>query len=454
MDPVKIFIEKLLYPVMEKKNGNRTRAHIRELRESCSHSPRQLKEEQKAALTRLLLHCVRNVPAYKGFAHLEQLITEDPYAALREFPLLDKTGFRADPDSFIADGVAKSSLIPNMSGGSTGQPLRFFMDRVTVEYYEAARWRGLSWYGITPGSRSVMIWGNPFELSKMEGKKFRAKEKYLKNRQVIPAYDLREEAMADHVRLIESYKPEFIYGYASALALFSRLMLKQGLKLTVPLKAVVSTSETLYPDDRELIAEAFHAPVVNEYGARDGGIIAMECPRGGLHLSAENLVAEVISLTDHQPVAPGERGVLAVTDLHNLTQPRLRYLLSDEVALSPENCRCGLPQPCLEQVFGREDDIFLGLDGRFVNSVAFLSSIKRLEELLAFQIIQEAPERCRVLMVTENKRFPARLEGVKADYASLLPGTEFIWELVDEIPPTASGKTRYSVRRFPLERYK
>ena len=72
-----------------------------------------------------------------------------------------------DPESFIADDADRSTLIANNSGGSSGHPVQFYMNRHTVEYYEAARWRGLSWYGITPGSRSLLIWGNPFELDKM-----------------------------------------------------------------------------------------------------------------------------------------------------------------------------------------------------------------------------------------------------------------------------------------------
>ena len=450
MDIIKPFIEHILYPVMEKKNHNRTREYIRALQQSCEKDQRQLLAAQKDDLSRLLLHCIHRVPAYAEQAHLEQLIISDPYAALRQFPLLDKNGFRLDPDSFISEGLTKSQLIENTSGGSTGEPLRFYMDRPTAEHYEAARWRGLSWYGITPGSRSVMIWGNPFELSAMENKKFARQERYLKNRRVIPAYDLREEAMPEHVRLIESYRPEYIYGYAQALALFCKLVKKLGLEITLPLKAVVSTSETLYPEDRKLIAETFRAPVVNEYGARDGGMIAYQCPAGGLHLMAENLVAEVVSIDTHEPVAPGEKGLLAVTDLHNYSQPRLRYLLNDEVSLATEPCSCGRPLPCLTEIYGREDEIFVGVDGRYVNSVAFDNSIKRLEEVEKFQIIQEAPEKARVLMKTFTGEMPARLDEIKQDYADLLPGTEFTWELVEDIPPTPSGKIRYARREFPL----
>ena len=450
MDIIKTGIEKVLYPLMESRRGNRIRADISQLQTSAAGSRQQLMQKQEADLSRLLLHCIQQVPAYKQYAYLKQQIMADPAEALSHFPVLTKEEFRKDPESFIALDADKSSLIANNSGGSTGRPLQFYMDRYTVEYYEAARWRGLALYGISPGSRCLMIWGNPFDLDKLGQKKFRLSERYLKNRRIIPAYGLKPEAMKEHIALMRRYRPEYIYGYAGALALFSRLMLEQGLQPGIRLKAVVSTSETLRPDDREIIKQAFGSPVVNEYGARDGGIIAYECPKGGLHLSAENLIPEVVDMQTHEPLPIGSRGLLAVTDLHNFVQPRLRYLLNDEVSLAAEPCPCGMATPCLQEIYGREDDIFKGKDGRYVHGVAFANCIKRLPQVDAFQIIQRSPEKATVLLVTKDGSWPEGLDAVKADYQELLPGTVFTWQLTDNIPPAPSGKTRYAIRNFPL----
>ena len=67
------------------------------------------------------------------------------------------------------------------------------MTRDQVESYEAARWRGLSWFGITYGSRSLMVWGNPVELNANQQRKQRMREQLLKNRRILSAYDLRPE---------------------------------------------------------------------------------------------------------------------------------------------------------------------------------------------------------------------------------------------------------------------
>ena len=65
MDIVKIFIEGILYPAMEKKKGNKTREYISELKATQDLSDSELYEMQKNKLENLLLECVRKVPAYR-----------------------------------------------------------------------------------------------------------------------------------------------------------------------------------------------------------------------------------------------------------------------------------------------------------------------------------------------------------------------------------------------------
>ena len=246
----------------------------------------------------------------------------------------------------MSDAVAPDARIENCTGGSTGEPTRFYMTRAQVERYEAARWRGLSWYGITPGSRSVMLWGNPVELSTQRQRRQRLREGLLKNRRVLSAYALGEERLMHDLARLRRYRPAYLYGYATALAALARLLEQSGQTLRLPLRAVVSTSETLAEEQARRFSRLFSCPVVNEYGARDAGILAYSCPHGQLHLTAENCLVEVLDPVRLTPLPAGQTGVLAVTDLYSRAQPRLRYLLGDVAACRMSDapaagrCRC------------------------------------------------------------------------------------------------------------------
>lgn len=144
----KLFIEKALYPMMESRKGNRVRQYYKELQASQHFDSQKLRELQRTRLETLLLTAVKSVPAYKNML-TETSIRDDPFSALQQIPVLKKNDFRTDPARYLNVDYPKNQLIPNKTGGSTGEPLSFYMDRYAVEHYEAARWRGLSWYGIT-----------------------------------------------------------------------------------------------------------------------------------------------------------------------------------------------------------------------------------------------------------------------------------------------------------------
>lgn len=448
---IKWAIRNLLWPAMEWR-GNRIRSYLEQLRKHEQWTPEQIRQLQHDKLMKLLEHASVHVPAYKAYRNIVDGKLLAPSEILQQFPVLTKQHFNAHHDDYIAEQADRTALIANRTGGSTGEPTRFFMDRVTVEHYEAARWRGLAWHDIHIGDPSVMVWGSTIELSQAASKKFWLKERWLKNRIMIPAYALNAENLEHYVHTLRSFKPAYLYGYASALHLFAELMLDRGIKLGLPLKAVVTTAETLHPHQREAIERAFGCPAVNEYGARDGGIIAFECRKGQMHISAENAWLEVVDLETHQPLPPGEKGLLLVTDLNNYVMPRLRYQLGDVAAMSAESCDCGNGLPLLASIEGREDDTFVAADGTYIHGHYFNHLMRNLQGFRGFQIIQHSREQVSLKLIKHEAAYSASeeaalLEGIRS---ALGEGVQIHVEHVDDIPRGPSGKLRYAIREFPL----
>ena len=443
----KYMIEHLLWPAMERRKGNRIREIQRSLEKSQYEDTAAIQRER---LTQLLLHCKAHVPAYRELLPEEAAIREDAYAALQSVPALAKREFQANAQAHLADNVPDGARIANCTGGSTGEPVHFFMTRPQVESYEAARWRGLGWYGISQGSRSVMLWGSPIELSQQAQLKNRVKEELLKNRRILSAYHLSEQEVSRQVQFLNRYRPEYLYGYASILTAFAQMLEQQKLRLSVPLKAVVSTSETLEAWQEELLRRVFGCPVANEYGARDAGILAYRCPKGGMHITAENCVIEVLDPVTHEPVPNGQSGVLAVTDLNNLVQPRLRYLLGDVAAIAEQPCGCGRSLPLLTHVEGREDDLLLGHDGVLVHGNIIGQLLRPIPGLRAFQFRQHNRQSADLDLVRRTPDAQIDEAAILEQLAKVLPDTKVTIRYVPDIAPSASGKRRYAIRECPL----
>ena len=241
----------------------------------------------------------------------------------------------------------------------------FFMTRAQVESYEGGKMAGARLVRHHAGQPKRHALGSPIELSQQAQLKNRIKGEPFKNRQILSAYHLSEQELAKQVTFLNRYKPEYLYG-ASILTAFAQMMERRGLSLKITLKAVVSTSETLEPWLGAAAGRVFRCPVANEYGARDAGILAYRCPEGCMHITAENCVIEVLSPKTHEPLGVGKSGVLAVTDLHNFVQPRLRYLLGTLPEFRVKHAAAG--GHCHYSRMSRgEDDLLLGHDGALVH---------------------------------------------------------------------------------------
>ena len=450
MDINAVAIRKLVFPLMRIAKGNNTIDYIKSMQDSQYLSKEDMHKLQKDKLSKLLMHCVKNVPAYADYKYLIPAIEEDAFSALRKFPILTKQQVNNNTDNLICANTDKSTLTPNQSGGSSGEPVRFFIDRPTAENSEAARWRGLSWWDINIGDKCLMVWGSPLELNKRENLIYNMKERFLKNIIFVPAYSLNPQSIQKYVNMINTQKPVYFYGYASALHLLDQLMINKNIKIKYKLKGIVSTSENLYDFQRKTIEQAFDCPVINEYGARDAGIIAYECPKGRMHISAENMIVEILDIQTNQPVEPGKPGLVVITDLNNFSMPRLRYKLGDVAALSKESCECGRTLPLIEKIEGREDDIFIALNGNYVHAVYFCNLARSYPSIMQFQIIQQSRTDILLRIIKSHTFKESEIQAYIDEIYKLMGPVNVIVEYTDTIEPTASGKIRYSKRDFPI----
>jgi phenylacetate-CoA ligase len=258
--------------------------------------------------------------------------------------------------------------------------------------------------------------------------------------------------MVELVRMVDSYKPMYFYGFASALSVFANLMEKQDLAFASRFRGVVSTAETLSDEKRRVIEHAFGAPVINEYGAKDAGIIAYQCPDGNMHVTEENLVLEVLDVKTNTGVRDGQSGLVTITDLTNYSMPRIRYELGDMVTLSSnKSCSCGIQLEILERVEGREDDTFVSQSGRLIHGIYWAHIVRNMNGIQQFQLIQHDLENVTLRIVPNPSSFDSKeVDTLVKDIYEALGKVNVKIQYCDEIEPSASGKIRYSIREFPL----
>jgi phenylacetate-CoA ligase len=190
-----------------------------------------------------------------------------------------------------------------------------------------------------------------------------------------------------------------LFGYPSSLSLIAAHARARGQRMDdLGIKVAFVTSERLYDEQRATIGEIFGCPVANGYGARDAGFIAHECPAGGMHLQAEDIIVEIVD-SEGRVLPPGEAGEIVVTHTATKDFPFLRYRTGDVAVLSPDPCRCGRTLPLLKEIQGRTTDFVVAADGTVMHGLALIYTARDIPGIQRFKIIQHDRLRTEILVV-------------------------------------------------------
>lgn len=438
------------YALHERLVGRPTFGYLRELEASQWLDRPALEQLQSQKLQGLLQLAWTHCPWHQARMRAAGLDPRAPLGLsdLSRLPTMDKADARAHGQAMRWPGVPGGAQAYT-TGGSSGEPLRFYFGRRRQASDTAGRMRARQWWGVPVGAREVYLWGAPVELDKTDRiKQFRDR---LLNQLVLNAFEMSPRRMDAYCALIEDYNPLCVYGYASSLALLAAHALERGRRLRLPaLRVVCTTGEPLYPHQRELIGQAFGVPVANEFGSRDIGFTAHESPAGQMLLMSESHVLEVLDEAG-RPVTPGESGEAVVTGLESQAQPFIRYRTGDVVRVGTEACREGRALHVLAEVVGRSTDFLIRPDGTIMHALAAIYVLRAEPGVSAFKLIQHTPIAMQVLVVPGSGWSEAgRHRIVEGLGRRMGPDVRVTLECVEAIAPESSGKHRYVVSHVGL----
>lgn len=454
-DPYGAVLGRVLYPSWERLRRRPTFDLLRQLQQSERASLDELTSIRTGYLRRLIRHAYLHTAHYRTSFDEAGLVPGDVETLddLRKLPLLE----RAIAQSSVTERTAAwpEVAVVKTTSGSTGQPLEVRFSAESRHWRDAIRLRGFGWGGYRLGHKAMHLWG---VAAVPPSRYMRAKialDHFLRRDVYTSCMVRSEEVLAGMVRLIRRERPNVLAGYAQALADLARYVNRNGLRSwdTIP---VIYGAERLWEHDRADLAQAFGPAVFETYGCREFMLMGMECgAHDGLHESAENLIVEILVRQADGTVRParvGEQGEVAVTDLHNLACPFIRYLTGDLATARAQNpCACGRTLPMFGAVEGRVTDTMHDADGNPVEGILFnILFLNMAKHTRQFQAVQRADGSLVLKVVpTLDGRLPPEVESLIREFVGKhLRGVPLVIELVHDIPLTRAGK----LRRVVVER--
>jgi len=437
-------MRKFLRAVMAGIRGNNFEMEYQEIKNIKTNE--ELLEFQEKYLTKLLTHTYENVPYYHYTLRKIGVINDGTVdlSKFNQIPILTKEIMRKHHKELISMDYAKRKWYYNSSGGSTGEPIRFVQDDLYGKWGNAANYY---WYkdilGIDePNVKKVFLWGSERDLFKGG---FGSKANFinwLNNTLFLNSFRLTEEDMENYIKILNTYKPDLIRGYAGSLYELSRYAERKNKAIHKP-NVIISSAETLKEEMREKIETVFGTKLYDFYGSRESNNLAGECKEGLMHILAFHNYVEILD-NNCQPVKEREEGRVIVTNLHNYSMPLIRYEIGDIAERGPDRCKCGNKLPSFQKVTGRITDHLIKEDGTFISGSALTLTFNLIEWVRAFQIIQEEFKKVRILVVPNGMINDLDKNNINNKIKFLLGhDCKIEWEIANNISTTQSGKYLY-----------
>lgn len=445
------FIEHVSYPLWERVNGSRDLAALRQLRAWEQLAPEALRGLQRARLRAALTHAHTTVPFYRDWfaAHGLRPVDFGDVEALRVLPPVTKAIINEAGERMISTVVDRRSLRRDSTGGSTGEPLVFYVNEARKSWVRALTMRQNLWLGCRPGDRIARFWGSGRDFQDPVTFRNRVATTLVRRHRVFDAYQLTDAKIAAFLTGLASYRPAIVVAYARAMYTAARYAQRTGVLPYRP-RAIVITSESVSDDERGVIADVFATPVVNRYASREVGQVASGCGRStSLHVNDESVIVQL------EPIAgvPEDMGCrLVTTDLANEVMPLIRYDTGDHAVPATERCPCGRPTSLLGGIEGRVLDLFVRPDGGLVPGLSFVHLFRQGQAIETFQIVQHDRRDIEIKLVLRQPLPEAQWNAIRRGVTYLMGSSDIGIRRTDctAIEAPVSGKHRFAISKVSI----
>lgn len=412
-------------------------AQYRQIKEREKFNHEKIKNWQDVQLRTLISHAFKYVPYYRELSKKYHLLESDFQSAddVRKLPYLEKDTVRSNPLAFVARNLRNRLLVRASTAGSTGTPLSLYRTLPSIAQEHAYIWRQFSWAGCNPGDKICTLRGDMVVPASQHSPPFWRYD-IAQSSLHMSSYHLSEETIPSYLSALRRYQPALIYAYPSAVNLLAHYIVTNGIDLGLPsLRSVVTSSETLLPSQRELIAKAMGCRVFDWYGLGERVAFIGTCEHGSYHLFDD------YGITEFHPVGQNKYELVA-TGFTNLGMPLIRYRTGDLVRLGEHNrCGCNRVFTVVGSIDGRSDDIVRLKSGRMIGRLDLI--FKGLKGIVEAQVVQRTLEDVLIKVVVDRSFRAETMEKLKYNARERF-GEELRVEtqIVPRIERNAAGKFR------------
>jgi len=403
----------------------------------------QLRAYQLKQLRIVLHHAASSCPFYQHAFARAAFRPEEvrELEHLQNCPMTEKRDVIDHVDEMTSASVKRSKRLYITTGGSTGVPVGFYLQkgvsRPREQAFLEAMWRRAGYF---KGARLALIRGH---VTSEEARGRIAQYDATRDWLMLSSYHLTTERLPEYLDALERFKPDLLHAYPSAALQLAEFLERAKQTWRVPIRGLLAGSERLTIPQKRLLERVFKCRVYRWYGHSERVVLAGEGCNSELYY-----FWPTYGLVEFGP--PNEEGLCEVigTSFHNLAMPLIRYRTGDYVRLADPRVDGELefPWPAVSAVDGREQEFLVSETGRRISLTALNMHDSIFDDLYAVQFFQSEPGKAELRYVAGPNFSRTRLEHIEAGLRRKL-GDDFDihFRATEDVQRTERGKHRWLV---------
>ncbi|KYK34602.1 MAG: hypothetical protein AYK22_05170 [Thermoplasmatales archaeon SG8-52-3] len=427
--------------------NNIFRKHLRFLRESQKWKKIHLEEYQQKQLSRLLNHSYRNVPYYKNLFDKFNIEPNEINSIkdLKKIPFLTKQIVKENVEEIKAANYPLRKFKYTTTGGSTGFPLGFFVEKGVAKAKNMAFYQSLldnAGCFLTEKHAYFIGYNNIYRYQ------------FFRRIMVLSSFFITDDNLPIYINKLRKFKPKFIMGFTSAITNLARYMDKNSIDFFPSIKTVVCAGETLFDWQRDILERTFQCRVHALYDHFEQAVFGTTCEYSNYyHLYPQYGITELVHEDGTPVVNEDEEGEIVATGFNNFIFPFIRYKTGDIGILTHKKCKCGRDYLLLKSIEGRKQEIIVSKEKRYISLTGFYGLIAKFSKNVKDCQIAQEKEGEILLFIVKEKDYTKKDEDlIIKNFKDRFKGEiDIVIQYVDNIPRTAGGKFKFLIQKLSVE---
>ncbi len=371
---------------------------------------------------------------------------------ISRLPTIDKSVVLENLSRMCAQNPAARGVEGVSTAGTSGAPFHFYtrVDRSATEYsYLVAGWERVGYKLETP---MAVLRGRAV---RPERNGFRHEYDPVFRHHHYSSLHMSDENLGRYLDHIAGIGPCYLHVYPSTVMALARFILRAGITAPKNVRGILTESEIVYPEQRELVEKVFGCRCFSSYGQTEKVVLAAGCEHSDdYHVWPTYGYFELLDDDDNPVTTPGRRGEIVGTGFINTVMPFIRYRTGDKATYVGNRCEaCGREHILIRDIRGhRTQEVLIAADNSEIPWTAVNMHDDTFINVRQFQFLQEEPGQAVLRIVPAGGFGEDDVARIQRNLSRKFDNRlAFTVELTDAIPLSTRGKAVYVDQRIQRE---